>query len=204
MTAASACASIVAMRKQLLGAIVACGMLSGCSQPAPAPTEPAGAATSAGTPAAPAPKPKAASLDAARQDLEQIPPPAKSRYLAVHTIDAWSNPFLIVGKKNVTLRIYYPDEIAGQGGDSSLPNPMLRPSGARRRELDLRMADLPEALSALPGGAWPYGRVIAVEEDPSTARPDRVAMRRNVEAAIQMLTDLGIVVDEWPNSGVLR
>ncbi len=204
MTAAPERASISAMGKPLLGAIVVCGMLSGCFQPAPPPTESGSIAASPSAPAAAAPKPRAASLDAARQDLEQIPPPAKSRYLAIHTIDAWSNPFLIVGKRNVTLRIYYPDEVAGQGGDTSLPNPMLRPTGARRRELDLRMADLPEALSALPGGAWPYGRVIAVEEDPSTARPDRVPMRRNVEAAIQMLTDLGIVVDEWPNSGVLR
>jgi hypothetical protein len=29
-------------------------------------------------------------------------------------------------------------------------------------------------------------------------------MRRNVEAAIQMLNDLGVVVYEWSNGGVLR
>ena len=66
------------------------------------------------------------------------------------------------------------------------------------------MADVPEALAALPAGSWAYGRVVAVEEDPSTTRPDRVAMRRNVEAMMQMLNDLGIVVDEWPNNGALR
>ena len=144
-------------------------------------------------------------MDSARQELDEIPPPSKSRYLAIHTIDSWSNPFLIVGKKNVVLRIYYPDPVAnGTLSGSALPNTMLRPSGARKRELDLRMSDLPEALAALPQESWGYGRVIAVEEDPATMRPDRPQMRRNVEAAIQMLNDLGVVVYEWSNGGVLR
>ena len=36
-------------------------------------------------------------VDAARAELEQIPPPAKSRYMAIHTVESWNNPFLIVG-----------------------------------------------------------------------------------------------------------
>jgi hypothetical protein len=144
-------------------------------------------------------------MNGAREQLDQIPPPSKSRYLAIHTVDSWSNPFLIVGKKNVVLRIYYPDPVAnGTLSGAALPNTMLRPSGARKRELDLRMSDLPEALAALPEESWGYGRVIAVEEDPSTLRPDRPQMRRNVEAAIQMLNDLGVVVYEWSTGGGLR
>jgi hypothetical protein len=142
-------------------------------------------------------------MNSAREQLDEIPPPSKSRYLAIHTTDGWSNPFLIVSKKNVTLRIYYPDPVAnGTLSGSALPNTMLRPSGARKRELVLRLSDLPEALAALPQESWGYGRVIAVEEDPSTMRPDRPPMRRNVEAAIQMLNDLGVVVYEWPNGGL--
>ena len=57
----------------------------------------------------------------------------------------------------------------------------------------------PEALIALPPGAWRYGRVIAVAESPLASRKDRVKVRRNVEAAIQQLNDLGIVVEEWPS-----
>ena len=185
-------------RPWMAAGVFACALLGGCTQGSGPQPEVPGASPAASQPSL---RPRASSLDAARQDLEQIPPPAKSRYLSVRTIEAWGNPFLIVGKRNVTLRIYYPDVVAGEGADASLPNPLLRPSGARKRELDLRLADLPEALGALPAGAWPYGRVVAVEEDPSTARPDRVSMRRNVEAAIQMLNDLGIVVDEWPNGG---
>ena len=54
------------------------------------------------------------------------------------------------------------------------------------------------ALIALPPGAWRYGRVIAVAESPLANRKDRPKVRRNVEAAIQLLNDLGIVVEEWP------
>jgi hypothetical protein len=40
--------------------------------------------------------------------------------------------------------------------------------------------------------------VIAVAESPIANPKDRAKVRRNVEAAIQQLNDLGIVVEEWP------
>jgi hypothetical protein len=75
---------------------------------------------------------------------------------------------------------------------------MLRPEAARRQEVQLRPADLAEALIALPPSAWRYGRVIAVAESPLADPKARPKVRRNVEAAIQQLNDLGIVVEEWP------
>jgi hypothetical protein len=75
---------------------------------------------------------------------------------------------------------------------------LLRPAGARRQELEIRPGDLAEALVALPAGAWRYGRVVAIAESPLATRKDRPVVRRNVEAAIQKLNDLGIVVEEWP------
>jgi hypothetical protein len=75
---------------------------------------------------------------------------------------------------------------------------ILRPAAARRQEIQLNLADLPAAVVALPSGAWRYGRVIAVAEAPGAAAKDRPKIRRNVEAAIQQLNDLGIVVEEWP------
>jgi hypothetical protein len=81
---------------------------------------------------------------------------------------------------------------------------MMHPAGARKRELELRLSDLPEALAALPEDSWPYGRVIALEEEPMAPRPDRIQVRRNVETTIQLLNDLGVVVYEWPGSGSLR
>lgn len=177
-----------------------CLGLAGCNSSQGAPG--AGPAASTSAPLKPA---GPAKINSARDQLDEIPLPSKSRYLAIHTVESWSNPFVVVGRKTVMLRIYYPDAAAnGTLPGNMLPNTMLRPAGARKRELDLRLADLPEALAALPAESWVYGRVVAVEEDPSTPRPDRVQMRRNIEVTIQMLNDLGVVVNEWPVGGGLR
>ncbi len=128
--------------------------------------------------------------------LAQIPPPAKSRYMAIHTRDSWENPFLIVSAKTVSLKIMYP-----QPPHSNLvPGTLMQPRSARKRELELRLADLPEALASLPPDSWPYGRVVAVEEDPNEVRSDRISIRRNVEATMEMLNNLGVVVYEWPGA----
>ncbi len=144
----------------------------------------------------------AKAAETARQQIDEIPPPAKSRYLAVHTQESWQNPFLVVGRDSIRMRIILPDTNPGAYGTGT----MLRPADARKQELDVRLADLPNALSAVPTGSWPYGRVVAVEENPVTPKANRVQVRRNVEATIQILNDLGVVVDEWtgPNGSLLR
>lgn len=131
-----------------------------------------------------------------RELLEQIPPPAKSRYMAIRAKGSWENPYLVVSAKTVSLRIMYPTPPQS----SMMPaTPLLQPANARKRVLNLRLADLPEALASVPEDAWPYGRVVALEEDPNEVRADRIQIRRNVEAAIQTLSDLGVVVYEWPS-----
>ena len=157
------------------------------------------------TPAAPKPTPQQkqaaiAERDTERQELEQIPPPAKNRYMTVHTKESWGNPFLIVGKKTVTLRVMNP----APPQSDVVPGNLMHPPNARRHDLELRLSELPEALAAIPEGSWPYGRVVAVEEDVVQARADRIQVRRNVETTIQMLNDLGVVVYEWPGAGMLR
>ena len=140
-------------------------------------------------------KAAAAARDAYRQQLESIPLPSKTTYASIHTRSSWANPFLIVGKSSVNLTILYPPM-----GPSGPSDTFLRPVGARRRELDVRISDLPDALTAVPAATWPYGRVIAVEEDPTATREDSHAVRRNVEQTMQVLNDLGIVVYEWPSN----
>ncbi len=129
----------------------------------------------------------------AREALDQIPPPSKHRYTNVHSTDAWVNPFLSVHRDSVTLRVIFP-QTTGSPVDGGT---MLHPLAARRQELEVRFADLPEALSAVPDFSWPYGRVVAVAESPTARREDRAQVRRNVESVIQMLNNLDIVVDEW-------
>ena len=133
-------------------------------------------------------------LEQERAQLEQIPLPTKSLYIDIHDPAAWKNPFLAVGPDTITLRILMPDANPSPDGQGSA----LRPEAARRQELELRPSDLGDAMVAIPAGAWHYGRVIAVAESPSAAGKDRPKVRRNVEAAIKQLNDLGVVVEEWP------
>jgi hypothetical protein len=132
--------------------------------------------------------------DQQRAELARIPLPTKSLYVDVHEPGAWANPFLSVDADSLNLRVMMADANTSSLGEGT----MLRPEAARRQEVQLRPSDLAEALIALPPGAWRYGRVIAVAESPLADRRARPKVRRNVEAAIQQLNDLGIVVEEWP------
>jgi hypothetical protein len=132
--------------------------------------------------------------DQQRAELSRIPLPTKSMYVDVHEPGAWVNPFLSVDATTLDLRVTMTDANPSSIGQGS----MLRPEAARRQEMQLRPGDLAEAIAALPPGAWRYGRVIAVAESPLASRKDRPKVRQNVEAAIQLLNDLGIVVEEWP------
>ena len=137
---------------------------------------------------------QAAERDQQRAELDQIALPTKSLYIDIHDPEQWANPFLSVGADTIGLRIIMSDANPSPVGEGTL----LRPVAARRQELDLRLTDLSAAVAAIPAGAWPYGRVIAVAESPSAAPKDRPRVRRNVEAVIRQLNDLGVVVEEWP------
>lgn len=137
----------------------------------------------------------ASKRDQQRAALENIPLPTKSMYVDVREAGAWLNPFLSVDADYLTLRVTMADANPSNLGQGT----MLRPDAARRQEVQLRPGDLADALAALPAGAWRYGRVVAVSESPLASKKDRPKVRRNVEAAIQQLNDLGVVVEEWPS-----
>lgn len=136
-------------------------------------------------------------ISLARQQMDLIPPPSKTRYMAVKSLELWENPYLTVQGEMVTLHVVQADankSDLGVGG-------MLRPIGARRQDLNVRVSDLPAALNAIPQNFWPYGRVVAVEEAHEVPLSARPMVRRNVEAVIKTLNDLGVVVYEWSDSG---
>lgn len=130
-----------------------------------------------------------------RAQIEQIPLPTKSLYVDIHDPAQWDNPFLAVGSEMMTLRILLPDANPSKLGQGTL----LRLEAARRQEIQLRPSDLDKAVVAIPAGAWRYGRVIAIVESSTAPPQDQPTVRRNVEAAIKQLNDLGIVVEEWPS-----
>ncbi len=178
---------IVPKSSPLCPALLLALALSGCSRPA--------APNLAETKALAAEQQQETNL--AREQMELIPPPSKTRYMAVKSLNLWENPYLTVQGGMATLHVVVADankSDMGLGG-------MLRPIGARRRDLNVRVADLPTALNSIPESSWPYGRVIAVEEAheiPVSARPE---VRRNMETVIKTLNDLGVVVYEWTENG---
>ncbi len=168
------------MRTSILPLLLCAVVLTGCHSLPPAPTPQAT-------------EQQRRQLEVIRQDLESVPPPSKTRYLAVKSLTSWENPYLTIQGSMVTLHVMVADGNASGLGVGGL----LRPAGARRQDLNVRTADLPAALNAVPSTSWPYGRVVAVEEAhdaPQSARPE---LRRNMETAVKYLNDIGVVVYEW-------
>jgi hypothetical protein len=132
-----------------------------------------------------------------RQQMEMIPLPSKAQYMAVKSLTLWQNPYVTVQGGMVTLHVILADANTSTLGEGGL----LRPLGARRRDLNVRVGELSAALNAIPQSSWPYGRVVAVEEAhevPVNARPE---VRRNMETVVNTLNNLGIVVYDWSESG---
>lgn len=124
-----------------------------------------------------------------RAELEAIPAPTKSRYMAVHSYDSWENPYITVQPDMLTVHILFADVNPSSFGSGG----MLRPTGARRQEVNIALDKLGEAMGAIPSTSWPYGRVVAVEEAHQTPGKQEPEVRRNLENAVGILNDLGIM-----------
>src|ERR1700722_18402947 len=133
----------------------------------------------------------------ARQQMELIPPPSKTRYMAVKSLSVWENPYVTVQGEMVTLHVMLADANTSELGVGG----MLRPRSARRQDLNVRVSELTTALNAIPNGSWPYGRVIAIEEAHEVPVSARHEVRRNMEIVMKELNDLGVVVYEWSETG---
>lgn len=128
-----------------------------------------------------------------------VPPPSKSRFMGIHSLDNWENPYLIVQPNMMQLHVLMADANPisyGAGG-------MFRPVGARRQVLTIDQQELGDAVTAIPADDWPYGRVIALEAAQNTPASMQPAARRAIEAAVRKLSDLGILVYD-PTEGNLR
>ena len=129
-----------------------------------------------------------AEADMQRQQLDQIPPPSKNRYMTVSSFDAWQNPYITVQSNMLTVHVLVADANSSDFGAGGI----LRPVGARRQELNISLDKLGEAMSSIPQSSWPYGRVIAIEEAHKTPKAEEPAVRRTLESTVSTLSDLGI------------
>ena len=101
----------------------------------------------------------------------------RAAYAGVRDAAEWGNPYLIVRVDGVEIRS------AGESG-------VVAADGVAA------------ALAALPATAWPYGRVVAVQEQSIRAGDgsDDERIRRNKEACEAELERLGVVAEWWPSA----
>ena len=134
-----------------------------------------------------------------REQMEMIPPPSKNRFMAIRSLDSWQNPYVVVQAGMLELHVTVGDANPSNFGAGG----MLRPTGARRQELNIRLAKLGDAITSVPQSAWPYGRVIAITEAAKTPANVLPTVRRNLELAVGTLNELGVVAYD-PAEGSVR
>ena len=65
----------------------------------------------------------------------------------------------------------------------------------------IKLEDITRALAQLPGSAWPYGRVVAVQENGVRVAGDDVLIRKNRGIVLGTLEGLHILVSLGPPPG---
>jgi hypothetical protein len=110
----------------------------------------------------------------------RIGPANPQRYKSIHDAKNWQNPILVIRRDGI--------EVISKG----------LPSGQRT----VASTDLRRTLIDLPVTAWPYGRVVAVQDiglraaDLSDEQP--ISDNRNLTLAI--LKTLQVTVEGWPSA----
>jgi len=109
--------------------------------------------------------------------LQSIAPADSSQYDRIHDMKAWRNPYLIIRTDGVALY---------DSADSA--------------EILVKPDDLLAALAKLPASYWPYGRVVAAEENSvRSSEQDGVAIRRNKGIVGGMLESAHIAIKWVPS-----
>lgn len=106
----------------------------------------------------------------------RIPPPDPNKYRSVRDAHDWQNPYLIV-------------QVNG-----------IRPISPAKDTPTMSPADVASYLEKLPSIAWPYGLVVAVQENGVRAPGDDDRIRRNREELVRLLEKAGVKVDLWPSA----
>ena len=115
-----------------------------------------------------------------RRLKSQIGPANPRRYKFILDAKDWANPYLVIRRDGI--------EIISKG----------LPSGRRT----VSSADLRRTLIELPTTAWPYGRVVAMQDiglhPADLSDGPAITVNRNLTLAI--LTTLDVTVEGWPSA----
>jgi hypothetical protein len=120
--------------------------------------------------------PAAATSPEAR--IKQIPLADPQKYAGLRDMKAWRNPYLIIRVDGVGLL---------DVGDNL--QQIIDPD------------KLPEALANLPASAWPYGRVVAIQEAGVTSSDqDKARFRKNRALVAGALESMQVVINWVPSA----
>jgi hypothetical protein len=104
--------------------------------------------------------------------IQQIPLADAKKYQEVPgDYRNWRNPYLVIRNDGVGLL-----------------------DVSNNEEHLIKLEDLTQALAQLPASAWPYGRVVAVQENGVRARGDDVLIRKNRGIVLGTLEGLHVLV----------
>jgi hypothetical protein len=103
----------------------------------------------------------------------RIPPANPAKYRSVADARDWQNPYLMVQAKGID----------------------ARPISAETETPTMSPADVVAYLEKLPSIAWPYGLVVAVQENGPRAPGDDAQIKRNREELVRILEKAGVKVE---------
>jgi hypothetical protein len=108
----------------------------------------------------------------------QIPPPDPTKYRPIVDARDWQNPYLVVRANGID----------------------VRPISAATEASTMPPADVVAYLEKLPSIAWPYGLVVAVQENGVRAPGGDAQIKRNREELVRLLENAGVTVNLWPSA----
>ena len=108
----------------------------------------------------------------------RIPPPDPAKYRSVMSWRDWQNPYLIVQANGID----------------------VRPINAATEAPTMSPEEVVAYLEKLPSIAWPYGLVVAVQENGLLVPGDDARIKRNREELVRLLEKAGVKVDLWPSA----
>ena len=110
--------------------------------------------------------------------IQQIPAADPQKYAGMRDMKAWRNPYLIV-------------RVDGIG--------LLDVGNNEQQVVD--PDKLPEALAKLTGSAWPYGRVVAIQEiSAAGSEEDKAKLRRNRALVAGALESMQVLINWVPST----
>jgi hypothetical protein len=108
----------------------------------------------------------------------RIPPPDPAKYRSVMSWRDWQNPYLIVQANGID----------------------VRPINAATEAPTMSPEEVVAYLEKLLSIAWPYGLVVAVQENGLLVPGDDARIKRNREELVRLLEKAGVKVDLWPSA----